>query len=331
MTILFSVLILIVAAVGYFFIGRAKPSEKIIWGVNFSKSQASLLGLDWKKTYLALLDDLKFKQVKISAEWNLIETEEGEYDFKDFDWQIKEAEKRGVEVFLVTGLKTTRWPECHVPEWAKKLSWEEKEEKALALTKEVVMHYKDSPAIKYWQAENEPFFPFGECPAILPVGFVKEEVALIKSIDNSRPVAISDSGEGSLWLLPAGIGDLVSSTLYRRIWVPQLGFYKFYLTFPHPKVFYYRRILMVEKLFDKKVICGELQAEPWCKNQLQDCTIEEQNKTMSPEHLRKNIEFAKNTGFDEIYLWGSEWWYWLKEKQNNPEIWNEIKDLIKKS
>jgi len=31
---------------------------------------------------------------------------------------------------------------------------------------------------------------------------------------------------------------------------------------------------------------------------------------------------------DTIYLWGSEWWYWLKEKQNDPKIWEEAKNLI---
>lgn len=328
MTILFSVIVLlIIAFLGYFFVGRAKLPEKITWGISFSKSQAELLGLDWKETYLALLDDLKFKQIKIAAQWNLIETKEGEFDFEDLDWQIKEAEKREAGVLLVTGLKVIRWPECHVPGWAESLSWEEKEEKALVLTEEVVSRYKDSPAIKYWQAENEPFFPFGECPSVLPVSFVKKEVALIRSIDD-RPVIISDSGEGSLWWLPASIADVVSPTLYRRIWVPQLGFFKFYLTFPHPAVSYYRRALLVEKLFGKKVILGELQAEPWCKGQLSDCSREEQSKTMNFELFKKNIEFAQKTGFDEIYLWGSEWWYWLKEKQNDPEIWNEVKKLV---
>jgi len=27
-------------------------------------------------------------------------------------------------------------------------------------------------------------------------------------------------------------------------------------------------------------------------------------------------------------LWGGEWWYWMKEKQNQPEIWQEAKKLF---
>ena len=49
---------------------------------------------------------------------------------------------------------------------------------------------------------------------------------------------------------------------------------------------------------------------------------------MNLEQFRKNIEFAQRTGLDTFYLWGGEWWYWLKEKQNQPEIWEEAKTLF---
>jgi len=49
---------------------------------------------------------------------------------------------------------------------------------------------------------------------------------------------------------------------------------------------------------------------------------------MNLDRFRKNIEFARQTGLSEFYLWGSEWWYWMKEKQNNPDIWYEAKKLF---
>jgi hypothetical protein len=49
---------------------------------------------------------------------------------------------------------------------------------------------------------------------------------------------------------------------------------------------------------------------------------------MNFEKFKKIIQFAKNTGTDTFYLWGSEWWYWMKIKQNQPEIWNEVKGLL---
>jgi len=49
---------------------------------------------------------------------------------------------------------------------------------------------------------------------------------------------------------------------------------------------------------------------------------------MNLEIFKRNIDFAEKTGLKEFYLWGGEWWYWLKTKQNNDEIWQEVKNLI---
>ncbi|KKU86167.1 MAG: hypothetical protein UY15_C0014G0009 [Parcubacteria group bacterium GW2011_GWA2_47_9] len=71
----------------------------------------------------------------------------------------------------------------------------------------------------------------------------------------------------------------------------------------------------------------ELQAEPWGPKLLYDSPLEEQEKTMNLEQFSYMIDFAKRTGLDTFYLWGGEWWYWMKEKQNNPAIWNEASKL----
>ena len=84
----------------YFFVGRAEPAQEIIWGVNFSQKQAEALGMDWQETYLALLDDLGVRDLKLATYWNLIEKEETKYNFDDLDWQINEAEKRGAKLLL---------------------------------------------------------------------------------------------------------------------------------------------------------------------------------------------------------------------------------------
>ena len=49
---------------------------------------------------------------------------------------------------------------------------------------------------------------------------------------------------------------------------------------------------------------------------------------MSFEKFNENIEYAKKTGFDEMYLWGVEWWYWMKQKGDNS-YWNRVKELFK--
>ena len=322
--ILFGVLILLLLSAGYFFIGAPPRAEKIDWGVNFSQKHAKNLRLDWKETYLALLDDLGTKNLKVAAHWDLLEPEKNKYYFDDLDWQIKEAENHSAKILLVIGMKTPRWPECHIPEWAINFSKEEQQKEILEMLEKVVLRYKDSKAVEYWQVENEPFFPFGECPWV-DKNFLKKEIDLVKSLDSSHPIVISDSGEGSFWIQAAKLGDIVGTTMYKRVWFHQIGIYVHY---PFPPIFYWRKAKYIEKIFDKKVIVVELQAEPWGPKLLYDSPIEEQEKTMNLEQFQKNVEFAKKTGLDQFYLWGAEWWYWLKEKQNKPEIWQEAQELF---
>ena len=323
--IILFILIVILVLIGYFFIGSVPPAEEITWGVNFSHKHAAALGLDWKENYTALIDDLGAKNIKLASYWDLIEKKEGEYSFEDLDWQIETAEEKGVSLLLVIGMKSPRWPECHIPEWAWSLSKEEQQDRILKLIEKIVLRYKDSSAISFWQVENEPFFPFGECPWV-DKEFLKKEIALVKSLDSQkRPVVASDSGEGSFWIQAAQCGDVVGTTMYEKVWVRQIGRY---FTYPFPPVFYNRKAQIIKTFFNKEVICIELQAEPWGPKLLYDSPLEEQKKTMNLEQFQKNIEFAKKTGLKEFYLWGAEWWYWMKEKQDQPEIWHEAKKLL---
>jgi len=322
--IFLAIFLLFLLFAGYLFIGKVPEAEEIKWGVNFSHKHARALGLDWKENYLALIDDLGVKDIKLAVYWDLIEKEKGVYDFQDLDWQIRIAEEKGVEILLVMGMKVPRWPECHIPGWAEQLTKEEQQEKVLKILENIVLRYQDSPAIWAWQVENEPFFPFGHCPWS-DKDFLEKEIELVKSLDEQkRPVIISDSGEGSFWFGAARLGDIVGTTMYRKVWFHEL---EIYVTYPIPPVFYARKAKIIEKLFGKKVINVELQAEPWGPKLLYDSPLEEQEKTMNLEQFKKNIEFAKKTGFDTFYLWGSEWWYWMKTKQNQPEIWYEAKKL----
>lgn len=323
---IFIILIIILFIAGYFFIGKTEPAKVITWGVNFSQKQANDLGLDWKETYSALLNDLRVRNFKIITYWDLLEKGDGQYHFEDLDWQIKKAEDHGARVFLAIGMKTPRWPECHIPEWAKGLSKEQQQGRILNLLENIVLKYRDSTSIWAWQVENEPFFPFGECPKdVINKSFLKKEIELVKSLDRSRPVIISDSGEFSFWIRAARLGDIVGTTLHRKVWFKEL---RRYVKYPLKPIFYWRKSQIISKLFKKQVIVGELQAEPWCLKYLNECPFAEQDKTMNLEYFKENIEFARNTGLKDFYLWGVEWWFWLREEYRKPEIWEEAKKLF---
>ena len=48
---------------------------------------------------------------------------------------------------------------------------------------------------------------------------------------------------------------------------------------------------------------------------------------MTIQHFRDNVEFARRVGFPEVYLWGVEWWYWIREK-GDASFWNEARGLF---
>ncbi|MGC8775857.1 MAG: beta-galactosidase [Minisyncoccia bacterium] len=291
------------------------------FGITFSETYAKSLGLDSKKVYLDILNELKVKKLRLVAYWNLIETQKNNFNFDYLDFQIKEAEKRNAEVVLAVGYRVPRWPECHLPEWTKNLPPEDFEKELLNYLKIIIERYKNSPTIKIWQVENEPFLTvFGNCPAPNKNLFEKE-LSYVKNLDPSRPILITDSGELSFWLNTSGKSEIFGTTLYRFVWNKYTGFMKHYF----PPFFYTLRAWLVEKFSPtKKVIIAELQAEPWIPNS--SYSLNDQAKIFSVQNLKNNINFAKKTGLSEIYLWGAEWWY-AQKLNNHPEYWEEIKKL----
>ena len=323
----FSLLVVFMAAFVYLFVGSSTPAGNIAWGVNFSIKHARAMGIDWEKTYEALLDDLEVRNFKVAVHWDEIHQERREFSFRNLDWLMEQAEARGAQVLLVVGMKTPRWPECHVPGWIEDSSKEEQQIAILAMLKETVNRYKDNPALSGWQVENEPFFAFGECPWKDDT-FLLKEVELVRSLDPEHPVIISDSGEFSFWIRAAQVGDVVGTTMYRKVWFSEIDMY---VSYPFPSVFYARRAGLIKTLYGKKVIGVEVQAEPWGPELLYNISVEEQKKSMDLERFVKNIEFARNTGLDTLYLWGGEWWYWLKKVKGDDSMWNEAKKVFDES
>jgi len=71
----------------------------------------------------------------------------------------------------------------------------------------------------------------------------------------------------------------------------------------------------------------ELAGEPWLTQKIVDTDIEVQISRMTPQMLKGSIDFASRTGFDRQYLWGGEWWYYMKSN-SHPEYWNYAKTLF---
>ena len=260
--------------------------------------------------------------------WDDVETKRDVHDFSDLDWQIKMAEKYNAEVILAIGRRVPRWPECHTPVWAMKESWEVQREEVKELMELVIKRYDSSSAVKIWQVENEPFlteYARKYCGKYLDKTFLKEEIAMVKELTN-KPVLITDSGELSTWYGAYGLGDVFGSTMY--LYVANDFFDD--LRIPISPNFYNWRMNIMNLIHEEKpVILAELSVEPWLLQPIIDTPIDAQLERMNIDRVKTTINYASRTKFNEQYLWGVEWWYYLKER-NHPEIWDYIKSLTKK-
>lgn len=313
-----------------FFALRPAPADEIHYGVNFSNQYAEQLRLDWHQTYLSILDDLGVKRIRLVAYWDEIEAQRDIYDFSQIKWQLEEAQKRDVEVILVTGRKVLRYPECYEPAWWEALaSQTEQEAEVYEFIHRTITELKEYGNIAMWQIENEPFFPFGECAFNIGWQTLKNEIALVHSLD-SRPVLTQDSGEGGVWYPTYSLGDYLGISMYRRIWFDFWGLVfgrTIYFQYPLAHWTYKIKANLVHVPMEK-IIVTELQAEPWGPRISSDLTVEEKSRTMSRELFIDTLNYAQKSGFTELYFWGAEWWYFEKEVLGEPFYWNTAKAVL---
>lgn len=295
-------------------------NENMLIGVSYDPEYAGSLKLDTVKAFKTIVNEWNFKYVRLPAHWDKVEKERGKFDFSELDFYMGESAKSGVKVMLAIGNKTPRWPECHTPLWATNLSREEYDKALREYIRTAVEHFKDHPALEMWQVENEPFLGFGgDCVRITPQQ-LKEEVELVKSIDKYHPTLVSDTGELSLWRKTATAGDFFGTTLYRVVWSKYLGYWRYDWL---PAAFYRLKLKMAGRSPESAFVV-ELQGEAWAPNKpITEVSIEEQSKSMNVQRLKKNLDFAKKLGLPRVYLWGAEWWNWLKENGHN-----EIPDTV---
>lgn len=327
--LVFKFLGILTIALGLYILAMVKLNPQVNFGVTYSPRYAQSIGLDPQKTYLEILDELKVKNLRLPVYWDLVETQASKFDFSQIDFYLAQAQKRGVEVILVLGYKQPRWPECFLPGWIDNIPPSNRRARLLNLIASEVKYLRRYQNIKIWQVENEPFLHFfGSCKKEYQVDFdfLKEEITLVKSLD-SRPVLVTDSGELSLWFDSLGLSDIFGTTLYRKVQSSIFGL----VSYPLPPLHYQLKDTLVRGLLNHpgKSIISELQAEPWAINPrpVTDEPITTQLKLMSTKDLSGNVNYAKEVGFSEVYLWGVEWWYWMKY-HGHPEYVQEAKEIF---
>lgn len=311
-----------------FILAQKDIPDQIVYGMSFNTLYARELGLDWKKTYDAILDDLGVRHLRLAAHWPMIEPIDDVYNFTELDYQVQKAEEVHADVVLAIGRRLPRWPECHIPDWVKEKPIEEQQQQLLDYITVVVNRYKNSPAVTYWQIENEPYlevFAKQHCGEF-DEDFFKKEVAHFRSLDSTRPFLITDSGNLGTWAGPYKQGDAFGTSVYVHFWNPELGQFRTIL----PPWFYRVKENVMKLLYGKKeTMLIELSLEPWLLEPVTNVDIETQYSRMDIEKFNDIIKYAQNTRYQKQYLWGAEWWYWLHTK-GQDQMWDRGKELFKK-
>ncbi len=293
------------------------------YGISFNQNHAESLGLDWKEVYSAILSELSPPYVRVAAMWSEIEKESGVYDFADVDYLMDEAQAHDARVLLVVGQKAPRWPECHVPEWVKGYSNLDAKDHLEDYVRMVVDRYKSHEALEYWQVENEPFIPFefGDCSGYQQDA-IYDEIDIVRELDPDHKILVTDSGELSTWRLASKAGDLFGHTLYRIVHTP--GGRIFSYDWLPPATYRLKGLIWGRGADDTFV--SELQAEPWfTDSDPTNTSLDEQKKTMNVDRLKKHFDYVERIGFSRAYLWGAEWWYFMKEKHGESDFWETVR------
>lgn len=324
---LISVAVLCVCAlVALFFLARKEMPSHITYGISYNVPYVLELGLNPDEVFDAFLNELGVRNFRMSAHWTLIEPERGEYDFAWMDRDIEKAEAADAKVIFGVGRRLPRWPECHIPGWAQSLTWEEQKVEIREYITTVVNRYKDSPAITHWQVENEPYlglFAHDYC-GDLDETFLEEEIALVKSLDPTRPVLVTDSGNLGTWNGAYSHGDAFGTSVYVYFWNPELGQFK---TLLPPWFYRAKENIMALVHGEKETFLIELSLEPWLLEPVTAVPVEVQYSRMDIQKFNEIIEYAKDTRYEKQFLWGGEWWYWLRE-QGHTEMWDRGTQLF---
>lgn len=311
--------------VAQWYINKHK-NEPLNIGTTFISNYAESFGLDPKQTLGAILGDLNIKQIRLVSYWDQIESNKGAYDFSNLDWQFAMANQYGARVSLAIGLRQPRWPECHQPSWANYEAKSQWQSELYKYMQAVVDRYKNNPALDRYELENEFFMKvFGTCTDFDRSRLIAE-FKMVKQWDPTHKIVISRSDN---WIgIPIGqpTPDEFGISIYKRVWDKTITHR--YFEYPLPAWFYSALVGWEEIVSGKNTSIHELQAEPWPPTDIHAATLQEQYKSMNANRLKNRITYGQATGMKNIDLWGAEWWYWVKVNQNDPRVWNVVKQSV---
>ncbi len=338
-----------------------EPAGSPAWGINFDCDYAEYLLLeelggpyvpddrpgraDWcAGTLGTLLSGLGAGHVRISVQWSEVEPIDGQFDFSLIDALLAEAERHNANILLTVGMKGQRHPEYYIPDWVLARSRPPDggvpsddpliRERALRMVETVVRHTAVSPAIDSWAAENEPFVVSGRSSdwRLTPEWVAAVRDTIRANDPRERPVVAAHAQHfvrDRRWQDALEAGDVLGTSIYPfrnysvlgiDMVVPILEIGPIAPNYAHQR--------REAEDAGKEFWITEMQAEPWIDGDPRLVGPGNASPNLSEDKFRKNVEYARRTGAQRVYLWGAEWWLFQRERYNDPWWWDLARETI---
>jgi len=334
-------IVLLAIFVGRYWYAAASQGDPQL-GVSFSCRQVRYLGNDCATVYAALLDDVGVKHVRLSLYWSDVEPAQGQFDFAETDQLVREASARGADVLLTIGIKAQRYPEVYLPAWLAQTSGLPQgtvldglpgvHDATLAFVEAAVRHYAADSAVIGWQIENEPYIKNFQTINgwVISPAMVAAEAETVRREDyRHRPVVVTHSSwtvYDQNWKRALQTGDVLGQNVFtKKAWIR--NWWYFFPLEMGPFVPDLPGQARATKAKGKQFWITELQAEPEERRSLTDLDLG-QVRSISPAILDWNVAIARRSGATRVYLWGAEWWYAIRGKNQRLDMWSAAKRLF---
>jgi hypothetical protein len=320
------------------------PEGNPEFGVNFSCKRAEFFGQDCITALETVLDGLGVRLVRLSVYWSDVEDRPGTYDWRSIDGQLDVILARGARAVVSIGAKAQRYPEYWFPTWLR-LSANippdvMPEDHPLvhqylfpyleAATRHVGAH----PAVEAIQVENEPFVHFkGHANGWrFRKEFVARELETVRAADGGvHRLVLSHASwlrRDVTWKWMLDQADVVGQSVYTK---RQRGPWRWLYIFPYrigPFTPYLPGQAREAGRRNKELWIAELQAEPY---ERPDVDVRTQPLPAIPSFsvrwLHDNLRLARRSGATRVYVWGVEWWLYLRDTRGDGELWELGKTL----
>ena len=315
------------------------------FGASFSCKRAQHFGQDCRAALTAVLDDLGVRSLRLSVYWSDVEQSPGEYDWSSIDWQLDEIHARRARAVVSIGMKAQRYPEFWLPTWLRLTANIPPDAfpEDHPLVQQHIFPYLDAaarhlsvhPAVEALQVENEPFVHFeGHANGWhLRKEFLAREIETVRAAGGGQHrIVVSHASwlrRDMTWEWILDHADVVSQSVYTK---RQRGPWRWLYIFPYrigPVTPHLPGQGREAARRGKELWIGELQAEPYEQPSV-DVRREPLHATasFSPRWLRDNVHLARRSGATRVYLWGVEWWLYLRDQRGDPRIWEMGKPLF---